>query len=355
MDHPGRRARLESRLRELEVDAFLVTRLPNVRYLSGFSGSNGQLLLSAANSRLFTDGRYDDQSRRQAPDLDREIYSFEFTPVFAKGCADLGAQRVAFEALGVSYKLYDQLSTTGVELVPTTAEVERLRWTKEPAERELLRAAQAIADRAFEEACSALGEGMSEKEAASRLEFAMKRAGADGLAFDTIVAFGELAAEPHHSPTDRPLGRGEMVKIDFGCVVGGYHSDMTRTIAFGEPSDELREVYEIVRRAQQAGLDAVAAGVTGGDADRVARDIISEAGYGRQYKHSLGHGVGLEIHEGPTLRAGSEEVLPEGAVVTVEPGIYLDGKGGVRIEDMVEVQDGGCVVIPTTTKELLVL
>ncbi len=196
---------------------------------------------------------------------------------------------------------------------------------------------------------------MTERDVALELEFAMRAAGGDGLAFDTIAAFGENAAEPHHAPTGRALARGDVVKLDFGALADGYHSDMTRTVAFGDPGPRIREIYAIVQEAQQAGIDAVRAGVVGRDADAVARKVIADAGYGEQYGHSLGHGVGLEIHEGPTLRAASEEVLPAGAVVTVEPGIYLPGVGGVRIEDMVEVTEDGCVPMPSTPKDLRVL
>jgi Xaa-Pro aminopeptidase len=169
------------------------------------------------------------------------------------------------------------------------------------------------------------------------------------------VAFGENAAEPHHHPTDRALRGGDVVKLDFGALYDGYHSDMTRTVAFGEPAPELREIHDLVVRSQQAGIDAVRAGVTGGDADRASREVIAAAGHGEEFGHSLGHGVGLEIHEGPTLRGKSVDVLPVGAVVTVEPGVYVPGLGGVRIEDMVEVTQDACRVIGTSTRELVIV
>jgi len=355
VDHEARRIRLAERVPEIGAPAYLVTRLPNVRYLTGFSGSNGQLILSDGGGVFLTDGRYAEQSRREVPGWRRVIYSGEFVGPFTEACRDLGLDAVAFEASGMTYRTYSDLSETGIRLVPRRDDIERLRWIKDPEEVQLLRAAQAIADDAFERIVRKLVEGVAERDAALELDMTMRQLGAEGLAFETIMAFGESAAEPHHHPTDRPLSKGDIVKIDFGCVVGGYHSDMTRTVAFGEPKAELREVYEIVRRAQQAGVEAVRPGITGGEADRVAREAIAAAGFGEQYRHSLGHGVGLEIHEGPTLRHGGEDVIPEGAVVTVEPGIYLEGIGGVRIEDMVEVTAEGCVVIPRTTKELIVL
>jgi Xaa-Pro aminopeptidase len=196
---------------------------------------------------------------------------------------------------------------------------------------------------------------VTERQAGFELDLAMRELGAEQIGFDTIVAFGESAAEPHHRPSDRELRRGDVVKMDFGCVIEGYHSDMTRTVAFGEPDARLREVYEVVLRAQLTGIEAVRAGVTGADADEAARTVIRDAGHGERFGHSLGHGVGLEIHEGPSLRSGSEDVLPRGAVVTVEPGAYIPGLGGVRIEDMVVVEDGGCRPLPRTPKDLLVL
>jgi len=264
-------------------------------------------------------------------------------------------RRLALEAAGISYKTFSSLSVPDLDLVPTTDEVEGLRWIKSPEEIAKLGAAQAIADDAFDLITGKLTEGMTERDVAFELDMAMRKGGAEAVAFDTIVGFGENSAEPHHGPSERQLQRGDVAKLDFGCVVDGYHSDMTRTVAFGEPPARLREIYDLVRRAQEAGVDAVRAGAVGGDLDAVTRDMIGEAGYGDHYTHSLGHGVGLEVHEGPTLRVGSKDVLPEGTVVTVEPGIYVGGLGGVRIEDMVEVTADGCRVIPRTTKDLVVL
>jgi len=190
---------------------------------------------------------------------------------------------------------------------------------------------------------------------ARELEQMMRRAGADGLSFDSIVAFGESAAEPHHEPTHRVLEEGDVIKIDFGALSAGYHADMTRTVAFGAPAAQLKKIHDIVREAQQAGIDAVKAGVTGGSVDAVSRMVIENAGYGEHFTHSLGHGVGLEIHEGPSLIRDGEDLLPVGAVVTVEPGIYIPGLGGVRIEDSVEVTQDGCRVLGTSTRELIEL
>ena len=355
MSNGNRRRKLASRFGDLGVDAFLVTRLPNVRYLTGFTGSNGQLILTSDDAVFLTDGRYVEQSRREVPDVRRVVYTGEFVRAFADACSELGESRLAFEAAGVTHKTFRDLSGTGRELVPTDQEIERLRWVKDAEEISRLDQAQSLADDAFDLITHKLVEGITEREAALELDMSLRRAGAENVAFETIVAFGESAAEPHHHPTARALQRGDIVKMDFGCVVDGYHSDMTRTVSFGDPPAKLQEVYDVVKAAQQAGIDAVTAGVTGAVADEAARSIIRDAGYGENYTHSLGHGVGLEIHEGPTLRAGGADVVSEGAVVTVEPGIYLQGAGGVRIEDMIEVRSDGCRVIPRTPKDLMVL
>jgi Xaa-Pro aminopeptidase len=357
MDHPLRRNRLVARLPELEVDALLITRLPNVRYLTGFTGSNGQLLMSGDDAVFFTDGRYTEQSRREVPDLRRETYSNDFPGAFVEACRGMGRSRVGFESGGVTYRSYEELAAKaeGIELVPVQDEVERLRWVKEPDEVRMIEEAQRLTDEAFDRIVGKLAEGVTEREVALELEYAMRQAGAEGLAFDPIVAFGESSAEPHHQPGHRDLRKGDLVKMDFGALHAGYHADMTRTVSFGTPTTEVRGAYEVVRRAQQAGIDAVREGAVGGDVDRAARAIVEEAGHGDRFGHSLGHGVGLEIHEGPTLRTGGEDVLPVAAVVTVEPGVYLPGLGGVRIEDMVEVTADGCRVLPATSKELLVL
>jgi Xaa-Pro aminopeptidase len=357
MDHAARRERLASRLPELEVDALLITRLPNVRYLTGFTGSNGQLLLTASEARFFTDGRYEEQARHEVPDVARDIRPHTAIPkAFADAARDAGARRMGFEADGVTYRTYEQLAERGgPELVPVQGAVERLRQAKDPEEIRLIERAQELTDEAFERVLAKLVEGVTEQEAALELEETMRHGGAERMAFDPIVGFGENAAEPHHHPTDRPLRRGDVVKMDFGCVVDGYHSDMTRTVALGDPDPRLVEIHEVVRRAQEAGVAAVRAGAGSGDVDESARSIIREAGYGERFGHSLGHGVGLEIHEGPAVRTGSEEDLPEGAVVTVEPGIYIPELGGVRIEDMVEVTADGCRPLPRSTRELVVI
>ncbi|MEX1047090.1 MAG: Xaa-Pro peptidase family protein [Actinomycetota bacterium] len=354
MDYALRRDSVAARLPELGVDALLVTHLPNVRYLTGFTGSNGQVLVAPSEGVFFTDGRYTEQSRREVPDLERIIYSKDFPEVLAAAGKRVGAGEIGFEAHHVTYKTFEEISKA-VSLRPVGDELGRIRWTKDADELALIARAQEITDKALENLLTTLSEGMTEREAARVLDRAMEDLGAEATAFETIAAFGENTAEPHHSPTGRPLKAGDIIKLDFGALYEGYHSDMTRTMVLGEPPQELTAIFEVVKASQEAGIAAVRAGISGGEADAAARRVIEDAGYGECFSHGLGHGVGLEIHEGPTLRSGGSDVIPAGAVVTVEPGIYVSGLGGVRIEDIVEVLDGGCKPLPSSTKELVVL
>lgn len=355
MSGEARRERLVQKLADEGIDALLSTHLPNVRYLSGFSGSNGQVVVAGSGGRFFTDGRYTEQSSREVPDMERVTYGRDWIQRLGEACTDLGVKRLGFESEYVVYKEFERLGEVEVELVPTKDLVGGLRWIKDDEELGMIQKAQDLTDEGFAHIIEGLREGMTERDLALELDWAMLRAGADGVAFETIAAFGENAAEPHHSPVDRKLRRGDMVKLDFGALYAGYHADMTRTVAFGDPGEEMTKVYEIVREAQQVGIDAVREGITGGAADRASRAVIDAAGYGERFSHSLGHGVGLEIHEGPTLTESSEEILPVNTVVTVEPGIYLPGIGGVRIEDMVVVGSDGCRSMASSGKELMIL
>ena len=357
MDHVTRRNLLTQRCAELDVDALLVTKLANVRYLTGFTGSWATALLSPAESVFITDGRYGEQARHEVPDLDRVASMEDPAGAVQDHIRRLGVGRLGFERHAVTVAQLErwQEAFDGVELRGIGEEVERLRWAKDAEEIALLRSAQEATDGAFEDILDLLVVGVTERQAGAQLELAMARHGADALSFDPIVAFGEHAAEPHHQPCHRTLSEGDVIKMDCGALVGGYHADMTRTVAFGEPVSELRKVHDLVAAAQQAGIDALRPGVSGGEVDRAARRVIDDAGYGDRFTHGLGHGVGLEIHEGPSLRRDGEDVLPVGAVVTVEPGIYLPGMGGVRIEDAVEVTEEGPSVLGVSTRELIEL
>jgi Xaa-Pro dipeptidase len=348
---------LAGALETLGVDAVLVTRLPNVRYLSGFTGSNAQALVAGSEGIFFTDGRYTEQSRHEVPDMERVTYLGTFPEPLADACGRLGIRRLGFEAHDLTVRALGELRdrVEGVEFVAVGDPVERARWVKDDEELELLREAQACTDRAFDDMLETVTVGMTERQVALELEHAMRRAGADTLSFESIVAFGENAAEPHHHPNHRALEEGDVITMDFGALYGGYHADFTRTIAFGEPPAQLQKIHDIVREAQQAGIDAARAGVTGGEVDAAARGVVQDAGYGDRFPHGLGHGVGLEIHEGPNFARDGKDVLPVGAVITVEPGIYVPGLGGVRIEDMIEVQEDGCRLLASSTRELIEL
>ena len=350
--------RLTERLGTLGVDAIVLTRLPNVRYLTGFTGSNAQALVWGDGGVFFTDGRYTEQSRREVPNMERVTYASQHFPqTLRDACVAQGVSALGFEDADLSVQTFRTLQQAleDTELVAVGDAVERIRWVKDEGEIGLIQAAQDATDQAFEDILEKLAVGMSERQVAQELEHAMRRAGADGLSFETIVAFGENAAEPHHEPNHRALEEGDIVKMDFGALWSGYHADMTRTVAFGEIAPELRKIHSVVQDSQQAGIDAVRAGVSGGDIDAASRRVIEDAGYGERFSHGLGHGVGLEIHEGPGLRRGGTDELPAGSVVTVEPGVYVPGLGGVRIEDMVVVTQDGCRVMPSSSRDLIEL
>jgi Xaa-Pro aminopeptidase len=357
VDHLTRRDVLTRRCAELDVDALLITKLANVRYLTGFTGSSAAALVGPVESVFFTDGRYGEQSRHEVPDLTRVASMENLAGPIQEHARRLGIGRLGFErhAVTVAQRERWQEVFEGVELTGVGEEVERLRWAKDADELALLRSAQEATDGAFEDILDQLVVGITERRAAAQLELAMARHGSDGLSFDPIVAFGDQAAEPHQRPCHRALTEGDVIKMDFGALVGGYHTDMTRTVAFGEPASELRKVHDVVAAAQQAGIDALRPGAVADDVDAAARSVIDGAGYGDRFTHGLGHGVGLEIHEGPSLRRGGEDVLPVGAVVTIEPGIYLPGMGGVRIEDAVAVTEDGPSVLGVSTRELIEL
>lgn len=343
MTHSQRRANLRDRLGrdndDAGLDAMLVTDLINVRYLSGFSGSNGALLVFAdddARTVLATDGRYRTQAARQAPDV-RVVIERACGPHLAGLAAAAGVRRLGFESHVVTVDGYDALfrASDGAELVRASGTVEALREVKDAGEIALLRLACEAADAALNDlvARGGLRPGRTERQVSRELESLMLDHGADGISFETIVATGANSAVPHHRPTDAVLATGDFVKIDFGALVGGYHSDMTRTFVLGRPADWQLDIYELVASAQREGREALAPGVACKEVDAAARQVIADAGYGDSFSHGLGHGVGLQIHEAPAIGATSVGTLLAGSAVTVEPGVYLPDRGGVRIED----------------------
>lgn len=357
MDHQLRRDTLAGRLSDLEIDALLITTLSNVRYLTGFTGSNGQVLTAVdGSSVLFTDGRYTEQAAQETQGM-QIVMARDLRAPLVETLSAHDVSRLGFEDDQVTVATHRRWTDAleDIELVGTRGEVARQRWVKDDEELDHLRSAQRATDQAFENILDWIALGQTERQVAHQLERMILREGADGLAFESIVAFGEQAAEPHHHPGHRPLAEGDVIKLDFGARWRGYHADMTRTVAFGEPLPVLRKVHDVVQAAQQAGIDAVRAGTPAVEVDAAARRVIEEAGYGERFAHGLGHGVGLDIHEGPGLSRESDDVLPAGAVVTIEPGIYLPGVGGVRIEDMVEVTDDGCRVLGVSARDLIEL
>lgn len=354
-----RRDRLRERVREQGLEAALVTRLVNVRYLTGFTGSNAALLVTADGTDTFcTDGRYTTQASRQVPDLHRVIGRNCPTTLAAQAAAR-GLRRIGYESHEVSVDGHAALSEAsgGADLVSLGPAVERLRVVKDAGEIDLIRRACAIADAALADliAAGGLRAGRSERDIGRDLDNRMLDLGADARSFETIVASGPNSAIPHHRPTGRELQPGDLLKMDFGAECGGYHSDMTRTMVLGEPAGWQRDLYDLVAEAARLGRQALAPGADVVAVDRASREHIAAAGRAEEFSHGLGHGVGLEIHEAPMLSPLGAGTLAESMPVTVEPGVYLAGRGGVRIEDTLVVRAGGAEALTATTRDLVVL
>lgn len=363
--HVRRRHEVRERLREHELDALLVTDLLNIRYLTGFTGSNAALLVHAGDDPgaerrtvFCTDGRYLTQASDQVPDLELLIERASDLALARRIGGDASRyRRTGFESHHVTVDLHDTLAgaADAAELVRVPGLVEQLRLIKDENEIESLRMACAVADAALADLIEQgkLHAGRTELEIARDLEARMLDRGAGGPSFDTIVAAGANSAIPHHRPTDTPLTAGDFVKIDFGAEVEGYHSDMTRTVVLGAPADWQREIYSLVQSAQAAGCAAVQADADVRAIDSAARQVIEDAGYGERFLHGLGHGVGLEIHEAPVLSQRGDGRVGFGMAVTVEPGVYLPERGGVRIEDTLVVRPDTPELLTLTTKELV--
>jgi len=367
MDVPARVERLRATLADSGpdgsgIDALLVTHLVNVRYLTGFTGSAAIVLLTPDGLLFVTDGRYGDQSVEQltAAGIDFHLH-IGLTGAAQKDYlreAAAGIPRLGLEADDVTWAQQRRYATDwfpDAELVPTEGLVEMLRRVKDAGEVARMAEAARIADDALAKVRPRLAEGCTEREIALDLDFEMRRLGAQGSSFETIVASGPNGAKPHHRPGDRRIGPGELVVIDFGAIVDGYCSDMTRTLCVGEPSSPTAaRMVEVVAASQRAGVEAVRAGVEAKAVDDACRSIIADAGWADAFLHSTGHGVGLDIHEMPRVGSTSTETLGAGWVVTVEPGVYLPEYGGVRIEDTVVVTEDGCTVLTNAPKTLVV-
>ncbi len=352
-----RLTRLRTLLRERQLDGLIVSTPPHVTYLSGFTGSNGLCVVTRQGATFLTDSRYRGQSARQV----RAMRRFCSQRPLVESLADAGAlrrcSRVGFESSHMTYQQYRSMRrhTPGVTFVPTSSLIEELLLIKDASEVVAIRAAAAITDRVFNEILPLLRPGIREMEIAAEISYRHRVHGAEGDAFPPIIASGERGALPHARASDKRLRAGECVTLDFGCTVRGYHSDLTRTVALRRLSRRGRRVYDTVREAQAKALAAVRAGITAKDLDAVARRHIAQQGYGSAFIHSLGHGLGLSIHERPRVSSLSTDVLAAGSVITIEPGVYLPGWGGVRIEDDVVVTRTGCDILTHAPKDLLVL
>ncbi|MDQ3940401.1 MAG: Xaa-Pro peptidase family protein [Actinomycetota bacterium] len=355
MDYEGRTAKLRSDLATLGLDALLVTNLTNVRYLTGFSGTNGQVLVGHSGTWFFSDPRYEARAMDLVRGAEVAIYPARLTDVLTDRLRRAGIRRLAIEATTMSVAQHDDLAAKlDVELVPVRNIVEGLRRSKEADEVAAIREAVRLADETFAWAVDRLAPGTTEREVALDIEVRMRLSGADEVSFNPIVGSGPLSAHIHHTPTERAFEKGDLVLLDFGCRFEGYCSDLTRTVVLGAASEDQRERYESVLAAQRAGIAAATQGAAAADVDRAARQVIDAVGHGDDFTHGLGHGVGLDIHEAPTLKDISEDTLTAGDVVTVEPGIYVIGEGGVRIEDCVLITEDGAEVLGMAPKEHLI-
>lgn len=350
--------RMQSALEAAELDAFLTSHLPNVCYLSGYTGSNGLVYISADRRIFLTDSRYEEQVKHEVSDFEVFIpESGSLTKKLLEVIADSVLEIIGFEAAHTAYKQFAKLAEdVGEEhLKPTEGLVENLRMQKRPDEIEKIREAIRINDLTFSQILERIKPGQKEYEVAAEIDYLMRKNGATKPSFDTIVAAGPNGALPHARPSDRPLARGDLVVIDMGCFYAGYASDMTRTIAIGQPDTKQRDVYQIVLDAHLKARDFLAPDKKAADMDLAARDHITSKGYGDHFKHSLGHGVGLEVHEGPRISKESKATFEVDMVVTNEPGIYIPDWGGVRIEDILRVTEDGCEVMTQTTKDLIII
>ncbi len=363
MDYKGRQRRLRESLPSNRLDGLLVTHLPNIRYLCGFTGSAGALLVSDAKSVLFTDGRYRTQARAEVQG--GKVVIGKKGPLAA--CAEwLRAnksrsrmrRRIGIESEHFTVAERSRLAVMVPRdslLRPAPALIERSRTVKDAEEIEQIQSAVLLGADLFDVILKMTRPGVKESEVAAELEYAARKAGAEGMSFPTIIAGGTRSSLPHGRASEATIPSRGFVVCDFGVILAGYCSDVTRTMHVGRPTSEARRIYEAVRQAQQAAIEAVQPGVTAGEVDQAARKLLKKSNLDRYFTHSTGHGVGLEIHEPPRIATGQEEILHPGMVITIEPGVYIPGKFGVRIEDMVVVTERGCQVLTPTSKRMIVL
>lgn len=349
-------ANLRKQLEIEKLDALLITNPYNRSYMTGFTGTAGVALVSAEDAVFITDFRYTKQAEKEIEGYRIVQHTTTIIEEVALQAKNMNVKTVGFEKDDMSFGLYELYKKeVEAELKPVSGLVEKLRMVKTPEEITVLQAAAKIADDAFEHIITYIRPGMTELDVSNELEFFMRKQGATSSSFSIIVASGLRSALPHGVATDKVIESGDFVTLDYGALYKGYISDITRTVAVGEPSDKLKEIYAVVLEAQELALQGIKPGMTGIEADRIARDYITSKGYGEAFGHSTGHGIGLEVHEAPGLSSKSETVLEPNMVVTVEPGIYLPEIGGVRIEDDIVITADGNERLTFATKELLIL
>ena len=360
MDFRARQNQLREHLATTRFDALLISHLPNIRYLCGFTGSAGLLLVEESQSVFFTDVRYDTQAHEEVKAAKVVVASKAILQALADRLGKRRRSRRPW-AIGLEsehFTLADQkrlnhLRPKGTVLKDAPPMVERLRMVKEEEELKRIRSAVNLGAKLFERVLEVIRPGVKESEVAAEMEFAARKAGAAEMAFQTIIASGARSALPHGRASEQSIAAESFVVCDFGVILSGYCSDQTRTVWVGKASDEARQTYDAVKDAQQAAIHAVRPGITTGEVDEAARTVLRKAGLGDYFTHSTGHGVGLEIHEAPRVAAGQKEILRPGMVITIEPGVYFPGQWGIRIEDIVAVTGSGCEVLTPTSKEFL--
>ncbi|TWT09383.1 aminopeptidase P family protein [Planomicrobium sp. CPCC 101079] len=348
--------KLRTEMEKQQLEALLVTSRYNLRYVTNFTGSAGLALVTKDKAWFITDFRYTEQATAQATEFEVVQAKTNLLEEVAELAKEYGVGTISFEQEYMTYATFVQYQEKlDAQLKPVSGLIEKIRMIKTPDEVEILKQAAKIADAAYEHICGFIRAGRTELEVSNELEFFMRQQGATSSSFDIIVASGLRSALPHGVATGKVIEQGELVTLDFGALYNGYISDITRTVAVGEPSEQLKEIYQIVLDSQVLGVEKIGPGMTGIEADAIARDYIKSKGYGEAFGHSTGHGIGLEVHEAPGLSSKSETVLEPGMAVTVEPGIYLPGIGGVRIEDDILITESGNERLTNSTKELRIL
>lgn len=348
--------KLRSEFSKLGIDGLLITSGYNRRYMTGFTGSSGVVLISGENAQFITDFRYVEQAAKQCQGFEIVKHTGTIPEEVAAQAKKLGITKLGFEQEHLSYSSFKSYEkAVEAELVPVSGAIEKLRLIKTEGEIKILKEAADIADAAFKHILDFIRPGKTELEVSNELEFFMRKAGAASSSFDIIVASGYRSALPHGVASEKIIEKGDFVTLDFGAYYKGFVSDITRTVAVGEPEAKLKEIYDIVLEAQLRGMAGIKPGMTGKEADALTRNFITEKGYGEYFGHSTGHGIGLEVHEGPALSVKSDIILEPGMVVTVEPGIYIPGLGGVRIEDDTLITLDHNETLTHSTKELIIL